>query len=247
MAYYIIDLTKELALELAGGDSYIRTKNGEVKGLAITTDKNPEAPDVIVVGNGPRIVANARLFLEAQTFVPIYVKQTVNEWKYLGHYKADKYAQDSATIKKHRRHRSAEGIDGILFLSAKDDLEVTISHRSGHDIETKKKVEIAAIDYVISYYESLNYSVTDRQKDNCGYDLLAEKNSDVFKIEVKGTSVKEQRFFLSRNERAKSVDPLWRLAIVKDALVSPMLEIFNMDKMEEVFDFDALCWECTKP
>jgi len=47
--------TAELAKKLAGGDSYIRTKNNVVKGLAITTELNPEAPEVIVVGNGDRI------------------------------------------------------------------------------------------------------------------------------------------------------------------------------------------------
>lgn len=47
--------TPELAEKLAGGDSYIRTKNNVVKGLAITTELNPEAPEVIVVGGGPNI------------------------------------------------------------------------------------------------------------------------------------------------------------------------------------------------
>lgn len=40
--------TQELASRLAGGDCYIRTKNGEVKGLAVTVRRNPEAPEVII-------------------------------------------------------------------------------------------------------------------------------------------------------------------------------------------------------
>ncbi|WP_286049744.1 hypothetical protein [Rheinheimera sp. KL1] len=86
--------TPQLAEKLAGGDSYIRTKDNIVKGLAITIELNPEAPEIIVVGNGTRIRANARLLLEQQEYVPVYLKQTVNAWKFLGKYKADRYSQD---------------------------------------------------------------------------------------------------------------------------------------------------------
>lgn len=237
--------TKELALKLAGGDSYIRTKNNIVKGLAITTDKNPEAPEIIVVGIGPKIIANAKLFLEQQQYVPIYVKQAVKEWKYLGHYKADSYSQDIDVIEKHRKHRPISDVNGILFLSSNDDLKVEVTSPSFPDQEIRKKIEISAVDFVTSYYERLGFRVIDRQKDNCGYDLLVEKSKETLKIEVKGTSLSKQRFFLSRNEKAKSADPLWRLAIVIKALSNPELEIFNTTQMENRFNFEALSWECT--
>lgn len=237
--------TKELASKLAGGDSYIRTKDNIVQGLAITTDKNPEAPEVIVVGVGTRIVANAKLFFEQQQYVPVYVKQAVKEWKYLGEYKADSYSQDIEVIEKHRKHRSIDDVNGILFLSPKDDLRIEVTSSSLPDQEKKKKVEVSAINFVTLYYENLGFIVTDQQKDNCGYDLLVEKANEVLKIEVKGTSSSEKRFFLSRNERAKSADPLWRLAIVINALLAPELEILNTTQMESRFNFEALSWECT--
>lgn len=237
--------TDELAQELAGGDSYIRTKNNVVKGLAVTTDKNPEAPEIIVVGTGVRIIANAKLLLEQQQYVPVYVKQAVNSWRYLGTYKADSYSQDPKVIEKHRKHRPSEGIDGILFLSSSDELTVNVSAPSFPDAETRKKIELAAVQYVTAHYEKIGYSITDRQKDNCGYDLLVESDDETLKIEVKGTSAVEKRFFISRNERSKSADPLWRLAIVTNTLSSPKLEIFNSCEMEQTFNFDALCWECT--
>lgn len=237
--------TKELALELAGGDSYIRTKNNIVKGLAITTERNPEAPEVIVVGIGPKIIANAKRFLEQQQYVPVYVKQAVKEWRYLGNYKADSYSQDVDVIEKHRKHRPVDDVNGILFLSSNDDLIVEVTSPSFPDQEMKKKIEISAVHFVTSYYENLGFRISDRQKDNCGYDLLVEKSKETLKIEVKGTSLSEQHFFLSRNERSKSADPLWRLAIVINALSNPELEIFNTAQMEYRFYFDALMWECT--
>ena len=237
----------ELAEKLAGGDSYFRTKNNVVKGLAITTELNPEAPEVIVVGNGVNIRKNARLFLEQQEYVPVYLKQAVNAWKLLGKYKADKYSQDPKTIEKHRQHRPAEKVDGILFLSAEESYDVEVTSPGFPDPQKRKKVELAAIDYVVTHYKCQGYSVSDRQSDNCGYDLFAEKGKSVLKIEVKGASLDEQRFFLSRNERAKSVDPQWRLAIVSNALDNPELFIYSTEEMEKVFDFKPLCWECRIP
>lgn len=124
-------------------------------------------------------------------------------------------------------------------------MTIDVSSPSLPDIETRKKIEVAAVNYVTNHYEKIGYSVTDRQKDNCGYDLLVEKEDVVLKIEVKGTSGVEKRFFLSRNERSKSADPLWRLAIVTGALSNPSLEMFTSSEMESAFNFDALCWECT--
>lgn len=239
--------TDELAQELAGGDSYIRTKNGEVKGLAVTTDKNPDAPEIIVVGTGKRIVANAHLFLKSKQYVPVYIKQDVNQWKYLGDYKAHSYHQDQETIEKHRRHRSAEDVNGILFLSALDDIDVSVKGRSVPDPQTKQKIEKAAIDAVTSFYKKQGFTVTDRQNDNVGYDLFIQKEKTILKIEVKGTASTEQRFFISRNEKGKSADPLWRLAVVTETLTNPKLEVFDTASMLNRFCFDALCWECTIP
>lgn len=236
--------TDELAQELAGGDSYIRTKNNIVKGLAVRTDLNPEAPEVIVVGTGVRIIANAKLFVEQKQYVPVYVKQTVNSWRYVGHYKADSYSQNPEDIDKYRKNRPLESIDGILFLSSSDELTIDVNAPTFPDVETRKKIELASVQHVIAHYEKIGFSITDRQKDNCGYDLLVESENETFKIEVKGTSSVEKRFFISRNERFMSGDPLWRLAIVTNALSSPKLEIFDSSEMERVFNFDALCWEC---
>lgn len=239
--------TPQLAEKLAGGDSYIRTKDNIVKGLAITIELNPEAPEIIVVGNGTRIRANARLLLEQQEYVPVYLKQTVNAWKFLGKYKADRYSQDPKVIEKHRQHRPPEEVDGILFLSAEVSYEVEVTSPSSPDPEKRKKVELAAIEHVVTHYESQGYSVSDRQSDNCGYDLFVKKGKSVLKVEVKGTSLGDHRFFLSRNERAKSVDPEWRLAIVLNALDNPELSVYNTEEMEKAFEFEPLCWECRIP
>ena len=73
-SYKRLVTTAELANLLAGGDDYIRTKSNRVLGLALRTDLNPDAPDFVVFGKGPRIISRAELFLSSGVAVPdVYV------------------------------------------------------------------------------------------------------------------------------------------------------------------------------
>jgi hypothetical protein len=109
--------TKELAELTAGGDSYIRTKGGLVKGLAITKQKNPKAPKIITVSNkGPRIIKNAQLLANTKIAVPTYIKLGINQWRYAGDYKVIRFSQDSADIKEYHGKREQSQIYGILFM-----------------------------------------------------------------------------------------------------------------------------------
>lgn len=109
--------TEELKELTAGGDSYIRTKNGQVKGLAITRQKNPKAPEIITVSNkGPRIIKNAELLAISSTPVPIYIKLGINQWRYKGDYKVVRFSKAEVDIKTHHGNRLENDIYGILFL-----------------------------------------------------------------------------------------------------------------------------------
>jgi hypothetical protein len=235
--------TKEVAQATAGGDSFIRTKNNVVEGLAITTEMNPEAPERIIVGKGTRRERSAVLLAETAESVPVYLKIRINEWRYIGRYTSEKFSRTKHDIEKYHCTRPIDEVSGILFLKQSEEVNVSVSLPSNP--ENRKKTEKAAIDHVWMHYQQQGFTIHDRQKDNCGYDLLVQQDSKFLKIEVKGTSMETERFFISRNERMKSVDPLWRLAIVTNALDNPKLNVMDSVKMEELFDFDALCWECT--
>jgi len=236
--------TKELALATAGGDSFIRTYDGEVKGLALRLDLNPEAPEFIVVGHGPRKVSNALLFAKSGKAVPAYIKRDVNKWEYMGHYRAKAYLQDKDTINRYRHNRLAESINGILFLESADEVSVSVHGGGFPDSQTRQEAELAAVLHVMQHLEAQGYEIEDMQKENCGYDLLAKSKNNILKVEVKGTANNTPRFFLSRNERQKSSDPAWRLALVSNATTKPILRIMNTIEMERDFNFDALAWEC---
>ena len=140
-------------------------------------------------------------------------------------------------------------IDWHFSKSSDEQLKETSSNKSTNitvDVEKRKEVEEAAIQFVWKHYEAKDYKITDTQKDNCGYDLLASGLGNQFLLEVKGTALNKKRFFISRNERLHSSHPDWRLALVTNVLENPNLLILTKEEMESSFQMDALSWECNE-
>ena len=113
------------------------------------------------------------------------------------------------------------------------------------DQEHRDKVEKASIEKAKKFLQSKKYKVTDRQKDNCGYDLLAKRNypPNELHVEVKGTSNETMHFFMSRNEKQYMSNPKWRLLIVTDALNEPQASLMTEKQVIEEFELNPFAWE----
>lgn len=116
------------------------------------------------------------------------------------------------------------------------------------DQEHRDKVEKASIAEAIRYLESKKYKLTDRQKDRCGYDLLAKRKRQPkeLHVEVKGTSNEAMRFFMSRNEKQYMPNTKWRLLLITDALNIPRVSIFTERQVTDAFEFNPFAWEATQ-
>jgi hypothetical protein len=239
--------TAELAIRTAGGDDYIRTKGNEVKGLALNPSLNHQAPNVVVVGKGPRIEARAKRFLKSGLTVPTYMKRGTNAWELIGDYRAIDYKTDALTIRKHRGDRPFDEVAGILFLERTDETTVDVRGGGFADSKTRKEIEQAAIKFVTDHYKAQDYTVESRESQNLGYDLLAVKASTTLYLEVKGTDGTSPRFFLTRNEcKCAGQEANWRLLIVTKArTTTPELQILTIQEVKRMFKLDPLAWECT--
>jgi hypothetical protein len=235
---------EELAHLLAGGDDYIRTKNNEVRGLVLRRDMNPDLPEAVAFGKGPRVEARARLLLDSRKVVPVYVKRRVGEWEYIGLFRASRIKNDDATILRYGSHRP---IVGVLFLEHIDETRVEVFGGSFPDPETRREIERAAVEHATDTLESERFTVHDHQKKNLGYDLLAEKESERIYVEVKGTDRPEPHFHISRNERLFARENAdWHLFVVCEARQRPTLYRFSSSEMDQRFNFEALAWECRR-
>ena len=112
------------------------------------------------------------------------------------------------------------------------------------DYDHRKKVETASVSAVSKYLLKNGYRVTDRQKENCGYDLLAigKKSPQELHVEVKGTSTGIPNFFITRNEMNYMTNAKWRLAIVTEALTKPKIRLLTEKVVRKSFVFDPLAW-----
>lgn len=111
-----------------------------------------------------------------------------------------------------------------------------------------KKVEKAAIGLAEGYLRKEKYEITDKQKHNCGYDLLAKRKDapSELHVEVKGTSGERMRFYMSRNEYMYMPNPKWRLLMVTEALsTDPKVQMLTRAQVEKMFDFRELSFEAT--
>lgn len=239
--------TKTLATLTAGGDSYIRTKNGTVKGIAIRPKLNPEAPEIILVGKGPRIIQNAHLLFQTDHAIPTYMKRATDAWEGIGYFRAVDFRTDPEAIQSHASaYRPADTLAGVLFLERTDAPTVAVYGGGFPDSKTRKEIEKAAISVVTSELEHRKYVVEDRQSENLGYDLLARRSNEELFVEVKGTSANDPHFYITKNEwKVGSVQPNWRLFVVCDARTSPTLYEYNFQEMCDAFTRDALAWECS--
>ena len=71
--------------EVKGG-IFLPTRDGRVVCGCITTVMNPEAPECVLIGDKPRVVARAEKMAAQGGSIPIFVKRRVNEWEYRGMY-----------------------------------------------------------------------------------------------------------------------------------------------------------------
>jgi hypothetical protein len=80
-------------------------------------------------------------------------------------------------------------------------------------------VERAAVDHVAALYRAAGWEVRSVESERVGYDLCCRRGDEERHVEVKGVAGATPTFMLTEGERRRAeADPLWRVAIVTDAL-----------------------------
>ena len=71
-----------------GGDlsSSFPHRDGRVVCGCFRPDLNPDAPDVILSGRGPKIERWAQIFATQRDYIPCFVKADTNAWEYVGRF-----------------------------------------------------------------------------------------------------------------------------------------------------------------
>jgi NAD(P)H-hydrate repair Nnr-like enzyme with NAD(P)H-hydrate epimerase domain len=97
---------QEIARRLGGS---IRPFLPEVAGRAVATcidpRLNPEAPELVLIGAGPRTLAAARRFARSGHAVPLFLRLGPHRWWHAGTWRAAALIEGAALIARHAAHR----------------------------------------------------------------------------------------------------------------------------------------------
>jgi predicted DNA-binding transcriptional regulator AlpA len=85
----------------AKGGTYLPQSNNKIRCGCFTKDMNSQAqnddmPESILVGNHPRVLAKAKKLADQAGSIPVFLKLSTNQWKYMGIYELAKYSEDPA-------------------------------------------------------------------------------------------------------------------------------------------------------
>jgi len=109
--------------------------------------------------------------------------------------------------------------------------------------EHRKAVEEAAERAIIAYYGGKGFTETRVTHLNRGYDFIFAKGRKALHVEVKGTAMPDERFFMTPNENDYRINAEWRLAIVTGALTSkPEVTVYDQKAFKKTFELKPMVY-----
>lgn len=95
---------------------YLLHRGGKVVAGCFTLELNPEAPLVVLAGDGPGIRELADLFCAQTGSVPVCLKTGMGEWLCCGNFKLVRSSTDPAEIARHAALARRTDVYKVLFL-----------------------------------------------------------------------------------------------------------------------------------
>lgn len=104
--------------KILGGSKqhYLPMRAGRVLYGAFRKDLNPDAPKIVLPGKGTIIDKSARLFAIQKEPIPVFIKDDINKWKYMGDFVVKKLLEDSKVIKEHAANTKSKRTDITMVL-----------------------------------------------------------------------------------------------------------------------------------
>jgi hypothetical protein len=108
--------------ELPGtGHGYVRFKDGRVVCANLKPELNPDAPEVILVGQGPLREKWAKMLCDQDHSIAleVYLKKGVNKWKYEGDFVVENWSEAKEEIQQHETRANRCDVFRIINLRKK--------------------------------------------------------------------------------------------------------------------------------
>ena len=113
---------QQIQAVLGGGlQDYLPHVGGVVVAGCFNKEYNPDAPTVILPGEGVEIEKWGRVFAAQTHAIPVFVKKRSNEWHCFGSFKCSRLSDDPATIAEHAKRAGRDNVTMVLFLERQRD------------------------------------------------------------------------------------------------------------------------------
>lgn len=99
----------------AKGGAYLVQSQQRILCGCFTKDMNPpDVPERVLIGNRPRVIKKAERMEQQGGIIPIFLKQGVNQWRYMGRYAFERFSRDPADFEKEAAEVGRVDIVGVL-------------------------------------------------------------------------------------------------------------------------------------
>ena len=103
--------------ELPGtGHGYLRFDAGRAVCAGLIPKLNPDAPKVILVGEGILREKWARTLCEQTSSIEVYLKQKPNCWKHVGTFVVERWSEATQEIQRHEQRSGREDVVRVIYL-----------------------------------------------------------------------------------------------------------------------------------
>src|ERR1700733_9382019 len=105
--------------ELPGeGHGYVRFKKGVVVCANLNPELNPDAPQTILVGEGPLREKWAKILCDQNRQIPfrVYLKRDKNRWEYAGDFVVESWSESIDEIQRHEVKSKRQDIVRVIYL-----------------------------------------------------------------------------------------------------------------------------------
>jgi hypothetical protein len=117
--------THDFICQTFGGDAksgtYLPQSQQTILCGCFTTTMNPEAPECILVGNGPRILSKAEKFAAQGGAIPVFLKLGTNQWEYKGRFELRSFTKNPSDFEAKAVAADRNDVVAALFFRRVED------------------------------------------------------------------------------------------------------------------------------
>ena len=111
---------KDVEEHWGGEQTYLAKRGGRIICATLDQKKNPDAPEVMVVGHKPRNSRRGEEFCNQKEPVPLFIKEAKNKWRYKGRYGVAGFTTDQQEIRRFENGASGS-LSRVIFLKPADN------------------------------------------------------------------------------------------------------------------------------